>query len=65
MARELRHFEAISFYKAIIGANNMTSAKKKNMPEDFRTYPDHFCKSFQEYGHFLITEEFGLPVRKL
>lgn len=42
MARELRHFEAISFYKAIIGANNMTSAKKKNMPEDFRTYPDHF-----------------------
>ena len=65
MTRELKHFEAISFYKSIIGANKMIDVQKKNMPGEFQTYPHYFCKSFQDHGHFQIREEFILPHRKL
>jgi hypothetical protein len=65
MTRELKHFEIQTFYKAIIGANHVTDAKKKNMPQEFHKYPDSNCKSYQEYGHFLIREQYKLASRKL
>ena len=65
MTKELKNFKVIVFYKAIIGANKMIPIEKKNMPDDFKRYPDENCKSFQDYGTFLIKEEYRYPSFKL
>lgn len=65
MTRQLKHFDVLPFYKAIIGANKVTDAQKKNMPEEFQKYPDKNCNSYQNYGHFLIREEYRIRDRKI
>jgi hypothetical protein len=65
MTRELKHFNVQPFYKAIIGANHVTDAKNKNMPKEFQKYPDKNCKSYQGYGHFMITQDYKRADRKL
>ena len=52
ITRELKHFEAISFYKFIIGANKMIDAQKKNMPGNFK-----LIRTISA-SHFRITDIF-------